>query len=199
MGHQEALEDLEQAQGTDAGVDGLVLGGDGRGRAGEGVPVQPGPGPQGVAGLLVALVLQQASGQRLAHGAGVLLVLGVGGVLDHQPGQQLPALEEAQRRGQHDEVPGQIEVEDLQELEVVQVGVGDGGNADIADVHALAAHQVQEQLERAVKGLGMDSLRARVVGEHGGISGGGGSGRPGRAAAEAGREVRGSGETSAVR
>ena len=73
----------------------------------------------------------------------------------HQRGR----LDVEQGRCHQDEVRGDLEVELAHGFALPQVLVGNLGYGDGADGHLLAAHQLQEQVERSRVGLCPDAVR----------------------------------------
>ena len=53
-----------------------------------------------------------------------------------------------QRRGHHQEIPGQVDIEALEHLHVSQVLLGDPGNGDVVDIDLFFADQIQQQIQR---------------------------------------------------
>ena len=70
--------------------------------------------------------------------------------------QQAPGLELDERGGDQQELGRDVEVEGLQTLDLGQVGVDDGGQADLVDVDLFGQDQPQQQVERAVEHGGGD-------------------------------------------
>ena len=102
------------------------------------------PVAQVLGGAAVAVVLEHAREQLLGRLLGLeveaLLVL----LRQHQARLQLQ-----QRRDQHQELGGRLEVELAGALEVLDVGQHDLGQIDLEQVDLLPEHQRQEQVERA--------------------------------------------------
>ena len=92
-----------------------------------------------VRGALEAPVLDEALDE---------LVLGVEVVLqlDLLPGEQRPGLDGHERRGDHQVLPGHLDVEALERAHVVHVGLGHVGEAHVLDLHLLLLHQVEEKV-----------------------------------------------------
>ena len=99
---------------------------------------------QVLGGAPVAAGVEQAGEQLLGGLVGrevqQLLVL----ARQHQPRLQLE-----QRRDEHEELGGDLEVELAAGLEVVEVGQDDVGQLDLEQVDLLAQDEGQEQVERA--------------------------------------------------
>ena len=134
------------------------------------------PLAQVLGGAAVAVVLehprQQLLGRLLGLEVEALLVL----LRQHQARLQLE-----QRRDQHEELGGGLEVELAGPLEVLDVGEHHLGEVDLEQVDLLPQHQRQEQVERPVEDLEVEVERRQ--GHRGKPSRGKGgtlSGRPGR-------------------
>ena len=107
---------------------------------------------QQLGGGLEFLVLEQPPDQRIAR---IFLVVGIaGGGLG--PRQQHPALDVDQRRRHHQELAGDVEVELLHQVEVLEVLLGDQRDRDVVDVHLVLLDQMNEQIERALERLHLD-------------------------------------------
>ena len=60
----------------------------------------------------------------------------------------------------HDQIFGrQLQIEVLHHVHVLHVLGGDGGDGYVQDVQVLALDQVQQQVQRALKGLGQEDLQ----------------------------------------
>ena len=68
-----------------------------------------------------------------------------------RPGQQAAGLQLDERRRDQQELGGDVEVEDLQPLDLVQVGVDDLAQRDLVDIDLLSEDQVQQQVERPLE------------------------------------------------
>ena len=109
-----------------------------------------------VGGVAEALVLEQALDQLLTRVdtlllGRVLLVEGVGR-------QQLPALEEGERRRHHQVLARDLDVERPRELDVLDVLLRDERDRDVEHVELVATHEVQEQIERSFEGVEGDRV-----------------------------------------
>jgi hypothetical protein len=71
-------------------------------------------------------------------------------------GQQAPGLELDERGRDQQELGRDVEVEVVQPLDLGQVGVDDGRQADLVDVDFFGQDQPQQQVERAVEDGGGD-------------------------------------------
>ena len=74
-------------------------------------------------------------------------------------GQHQPRLQLEQRRDQHEELGGRLEVELAGALEVLDVGEHHLGEVDLEQVDLLLQHQRQEQVERPVEDLEVEVER----------------------------------------
>ena len=61
-----------------------------------------------------------------------------------------------QRRRHHQELTGDVEIQVLHQLDVVEVLLGDQRDRDVVDVHLVLANEVQEQIERPLEGVELD-------------------------------------------
>jgi hypothetical protein len=61
-----------------------------------------------------------------------------------------------QRRRHHQEVAGDVEVQLLHHVEIVEVLPRDQRNRDVVDIHLVLADQMDEQIERSLEGLQPD-------------------------------------------
>ena len=68
-------------------------------------------------------------------------------------GQHQPRLQLEQRRDQHQELGGGLEVELAGALEVLDVGQHHVGQVDLEQVDLLPQHERQQQVERALEDL----------------------------------------------
>ena len=117
--------------------------------AGEATPRFVGQRAEQAGDVLERLALQQAGQQEVALlPKGQLVVeLDVGAAGEQPPGLQLD-----ERGGDQQELGGDVEVERLHALDLVEVGVDDPGQADLVDVDLLGEDQLQEQVERTFIG-----------------------------------------------
>ena len=137
-------------------VDEALVEAGGAGEAASGVVGEHGQQPGGV---LERLALDQAGEQQVSLLPERQLVVEVDvGIL----GQQAAGLQLDERRRDEQELRGHLEVEDLHALELGEVGVHDGGQGDLVELHLLAQDQVQEQVERPLEHLGLHLVRHRV-------------------------------------
>nr|WP_263429880.1 hypothetical protein [Nannocystis pusilla] len=113
-------------------------------------------------GLLEPLVLDQPADQRLARVLALLLLALARLAGARLRRQQLAALEVRQRRRHHQVVARDLEVELAHDVEVLEVLLGDERDRDVEDVELVLAHEVQQQVERALEHLELDRVdRAR--------------------------------------
>ena len=68
-----------------------------------------------------------------------------------RPRQQHARLDLGQRRGHHQILAGELELQFLHQLDVLHVLAGDLGDRDVENVDVLPADQVQQQIERPSK------------------------------------------------
>jgi len=71
-------------------------------------------------------------------------------------GQQLAALDIHERRGHHEELAGDLEIELAHHLDVFDELRGELGEIDRIDVHLLLLDEIEEQIQRAFKDLEFD-------------------------------------------
>jgi hypothetical protein len=95
---------------------------------------------------LELLVLEQAAHQRLAR---ILL-----GIFLRRVGarQQHPRLDVDQRRRHHQELPRDVQVHLLHQVDVFDVLRRDQGDRNVVDAQLVPLDQVQQQVERALEG-----------------------------------------------
>jgi hypothetical protein len=116
------------------------------------------PIAEAVGRLLELLVLEEALDQLgpgvdlLERGVFIRLLdrLGLG------VGQELARLQVAQGRRHHQVLAGDVDVEALHGVEVLEVLLGDEGDRDVEDLELVLAHQVQEQVEGALEHIDRD-------------------------------------------
>ncbi len=106
---------------------------------------------------LEPLMLEQPAHQRLARIFLRILLRRIG------PRQQHPRLDVDQRRRHHQELAGDVEVQLLHQVEVLEVLLRDERDRDVVDVDLVLLDEVQQQIERALEVLEAD----RVVLEDG--------------------------------
>src|SRR5262249_36824761 len=83
--------------------------------------------------------------------------------IDLVRGEERAALDRHQRRRHREEVGRILDVERVQRLEVRHVALEDARDLDLVDLDLLLAHEVQEQVHRALE----DALQVnRVIGSH---------------------------------
>lgn len=68
-------------------------------------------------------------------------------------GKQQAALDVHQLGSHEDELPGDLEVEHLHQVQVSEILVGDLDDRDVPDIHLLLPDQVQEQVQRSFEDL----------------------------------------------
>ncbi len=107
---------------------------------------------QQLGGGLELLMFEQPPDQRIARVFRVRIV----GLRRVGARQQHPALDVNQRRGHHQELAGDVEVELLHQAEVREVLLGDQRDRDVVDVDLILLDQVDEQIERAFERLQLD-------------------------------------------
>jgi hypothetical protein len=78
------------------------------------------------------------------------------------PRQQHLALDVDQRRRHHQELAGDVEVQLLHQVQVLEVLPGDDRDLDVVDVHLVLLDQMNEQIERALEGLQLDLDRLEL-------------------------------------
>ena len=100
------------------------------------------PGAEMLGRAPVALGLEHACEQLLGRLAGLELVQLVVGARQHEARLQLQ-----QRRDQHEELGGDLEIEVATSVEVVEVRDHDLGELDFEQVDLLAQHEREEQIE----------------------------------------------------
>ena len=113
---------------------------------------------QHLGGGLELLVLEQAPHQRVARIFFVRRIAGRG----LGPRQQHLALDVDQRRRHHQEFAGDVEVELLHQVQVLEVLLGDDRDLDVVDVHLVLLDQMNEQIERAFERLQLDLDRLEL-------------------------------------
>ena len=103
-------------------------------------------------GILELAVLEELLDQFAARvGLGILVDVRIGR-------QQHPALDLHQRRGHDQEVAGELDVELVETLEMLEELVGDRRDGDVENVHLVLLDEVEEQVERAVEGVERDGV-----------------------------------------
>ena len=75
--------------------------------------------------------------------------------------QERSRLEVDQRRGHHQELAGDVEIELLHQLDVLEILLRDHRDGDVVDVHLAGANEVQEQIERTLEGIEFDLVGVR--------------------------------------
>ena len=107
---------------------------------------------------LELLVLEQPADERLARILFRILLRGIG------PRQQHARLDVNQRRGHHEELPRDVEVQLLHQVEVVEVLLGDERDRNVVDVHLVLLDEVEQQSRAAPRnsGGGRDSPRGSI-------------------------------------
>src|SRR6185437_16725230 len=70
--------------------------------------------------------------------------------------QKHPALDFHQGRGHHNEIAGQFHVEYLQQLQVFEELLGEGGDGNVEDIDLVPLDEVKEQIERSVESIERD-------------------------------------------
>ena len=155
------LERRQQAEEIDFDL-GLVV------VAGDLLDARIGPAPlraaqrflvvQQLGGGLELLVLEQAADQRVAR---IFLVRRIAG-RGLGPRQQHLALDVDQRRRHHQELAGDVEVQLLHQVQVLEVLPGDDRDLDVVDVHLVLLDQMNEQIERPFEGLQLDLDRLEL-------------------------------------
>jgi hypothetical protein len=129
------------------------------GRKGEKRLVETGPARVGVRGsvthalelarrLLERLALQQAGEEKVALLPEPELLVEVDVITAWE---QAPRLELHQDGGDQEELGGHLQVEGLHALELEDVGVDDGRDADLVDVHLLLGDEVEQEVEGALE------------------------------------------------
>ena len=76
-------------------------------------------------------------------------------------GQQAAGLELDERRGDEQELGGDVEIERVHALDLGEVRVDDLGERDLPEVDLLLEDEVQEEVERALEDRGADLVRHR--------------------------------------
>lgn len=119
----------------------------------------------------VSLEFEQTPREVGAHGVGLFIAL-----VGLRTVEDFAAFQPTERRRHHDKVAGSVEVERLDDFELLDVGVCDGGNGDVAQVDTLAANQEEEKVERtivrrAAHGGHKAKVRHGLLGRGGGSSG----------------------------
>jgi hypothetical protein len=113
-----------------------------------------GGGVEQVGGILELLVFQELADQLGPRVAGALLIR----LLGFLPRQEHGRLDLHQRGGHDQEIARQIDVESLEDLDVLQVLVGDLGDGDIVDIHLFLADEIEQQIERAGEDVEVDAV-----------------------------------------
>src|SRR6266516_4219543 len=104
-------------------------------------------------GVFELFVFDELADQLPARVFLLLVALGLD-LLVHR--QQFAALDIHERRGHHEKLTGDFEVELAHQLDVLNELRGDLRQVDLVNVHLLLFHQVQEQVERAFEDLELD-------------------------------------------
>ena len=120
-------------------------------------------------GVFELFVFDELADQLPARVFLLLVALGLD-LLVHR--QQFAALDIHERRGHHEKLAGDFEVELAHQLDVLDELRGDLRQVDLVNVHLLLFHQVKEQVERAFEHLELDFVfchglrwRTRLNGE----------------------------------
>ena len=111
---------------------------------------------------LELLVLEQAPYQQVAR---IFLVPRVAG-RGFGPRQQHLALDVNQRRRHDEELAGEVEVQLLQQVQVLEVLLRDDRDLDVIHVHLVLLDQMDEQVERAFERLQLDLNGVQLRLEH---------------------------------
>ena len=112
---------------------------------------------QELGGRLELLVLEQTPDERFAR-----IFFGPGVFLRRiRARQQRARLDVNQRRRHYQELSRHVEIQVLHERDVAQVLLGDERDRDVVDVQLALANQVQEQIERSLKGVELDLIGVR--------------------------------------
>ena len=102
---------------------------------------------QQLGGRLELLVLEQPAHQRVAR----IFLLALDAGRRFRPRQQHLRLDVNERRGHHEELAGDVEVELLHQLDRVEVLLRDERDRDVVDVHLVLLDEVQQQIERPLE------------------------------------------------
>jgi len=97
--------------------------------------------------VLEFFVFEELADQFEARVAEVVLFLARFGLA---AGQEHGGLDFHEGGGHDEEFAGEVDVELLEHIDILEVLVGDGGDGDVLDVHLGAADEVEEQVEGAV-------------------------------------------------
>ena len=104
--------------------------------------------------VLEFLVLDEAADEFPARVLNVVFFLG--GIDLEIDGEEFAALDVHERRGHHEELAGNVEVELAHQLDVPDELGRDLGDVDVVNVHLLLFHKVEEQIERSFEDLELD-------------------------------------------
>jgi len=63
-----------------------------------------------------------------------------------------------QRRGQHEEFPGQVEIERADHFDVFQILPRDQGNGDVVDVELVFLDQMEEKVQGTLEDIELDLI-----------------------------------------
>jgi hypothetical protein len=76
--------------------------------------------------------------------------------------QQHPGLDLHQGSRHHQELAGNVEIQLLHQVQVIEILLGDDGDLNVVHVHLVLLDQMNEQIERAVEALQLDLDRLEL-------------------------------------
>ena len=159
---QDVLERADQVENRDFGERGGFLGGQVRGvrLVGEAAFLFEFAQGEESGGVLEFLVFDELADEFPAR----IVLFGVlfGRLIDAW--QQRPAFQIHQVGGHHDELGGEVDVEQLEGVDVVEILAGDALDGNGMDVHLVFFDEVEQEVERAFEDFEADFV---VVGFHG--------------------------------
>ena len=123
----------------------------------EDVATQQAPLAQLAGDLLVALVLQESRDELGTRVELVALLLSV-------RGQQHARLDPGERRGHQQILAGDVDVELVHQIEVLEILLPDRGDRDLRDLHLVDPDQMEQQIEGPLEGRKLDGAGSGRVG-----------------------------------
>ena len=136
------IEDLEQAHGVDAGINGALCGRELDGVPCEDVSAKPRTLGEHFAGFFVPLILQQAQCKCLAQGNGVIVLVTI--FEQGCAGEHLSALDEAEGGTDDQELARSVELHGLHQRDLAEIGIHDGRDGYGPNVDTMLTDQEQQ-------------------------------------------------------